>query len=239
MDTAFLEDIGLTKTEAKIYLAVLDQGSALAGTVSQKSGIHRRSVYDALERLIEKGLISFIIRNNRKWFEAVEPSRLLQIAEQKKANIKQVLPELELKFNSSQEKQEAVFFKGKQGLKSVFDDQIQEKRTIYVMGAYEGASEVIQFYFMHYDKKRKAARIPVKMIFPEASRSSKMIKNIPLSEIRFLPEKYMNPVGINVYGEKVATIVWADEPLAILINNNQVAEAYKKYFNFMWERAKK
>ena len=239
MDTAFLEDIGLTKTEAKIYLAVLDHGSALAGAISQKSGIHRRSVYDALERLIEKGLISFITRNNRKWFEAVEPARLLQIAEQKKANIKQALPELEIKFSESKEKQEALFFKGKQGLKSVFDDQIQEKKTIYVIGAYEAASDIVQFYFMHYDRKRKAARIPIKMIFPEHSRGSKMLKNIPLSEIRFLPEKYIAPVGINVYGDKVSTIVWADEPLAILINNRQIAEAYKKYFNFMWERAKK
>ncbi len=237
MDTAFLEEIGLTKTEARIYLTVLDLGSAMAGTISQKSGIHRRSVYDALERLIEKGLISFITRNNRKWFEAVEPARLLQIAEEK--NIKQVIPELELKFSTAKEKQEAMFFKGKQGLKSVFDDQINEKKTIYVLGAYEGASEVIQYYFMHYDKKRKSARIPIKMIFPENSRGAKMLKDVPLSEVKFLPEKYITPVGINVYGDKVATIVWADEPLAILINNKRIAEAYKKYFGFMWERAKK
>jgi sugar-specific transcriptional regulator TrmB len=239
METAFLEEIGLTKTEARIYLTVLDLGSALAGTISQKSGIHRRSVYDALERLIEKGLVSFITRNNRKWFEAVEPGRLIQIADEKRDNLKQILPELELKYSESKEKQEAMFFKGKQGLKSVFDDQINEKKTIYVLGAYEGASDVIQYYFMHYDKKRKSARIPIKMIFPEFSRGAKMLMEVPLSEIRFLPEKYITPVGINIYGDKVATIVWADEPLAILINNKQIAEAYKKYFSFMWERAKK
>jgi len=239
MDSKFLEDIGLTKTEAKIYLTVLDLGSALAGTISQKSGIHRRSVYDALERLIEKGLISFITKNNRKWFEAVEPKRLLQIADEKMQNLKQIIPELELKHGEAKEKQEAIFFKGKLALKSVFDDQIAEKKTIYVVGAFVGASDVIQYYFTHYDKKRKANRIFIKMIFPEDSRDSPMLKNVPLSEIRFLPQKYMSPVGTNVYGDKVAIVVWAEEPVAILIKNSAIADAYKRYFNFMWERAKK
>lgn len=239
MDTQFLEDIGLTKTEAKVYLSVLDLGSALAGTVSQKAGIHRRSVYDALERLIEKGLVSFISKNNRKWFEAVEPNRLLQIADEKMQNLKQIVPQLELKHGMSKEKEETVFFKGKQALKTVFDDQIAEKRTIYVTGASEEASEIIKYYFTHYDKKRKANKIQIKMIFPEASRKSSMLKKVPLSEIKFLPEKYMSPVGTNVYGDKVAIVVWTEEPVAILIKNKVVADAYKRNFNFMWEHAKK
>ncbi|MBN2112418.1 hypothetical protein JW707_04960 [Candidatus Woesearchaeota archaeon] len=239
MDTQFLEDIGLTKTEAKVYLAVLDLGSALAGTISQKAGIHRRSVYDSLERLIEKGLVSFISRNNRKWFEAVEPKRLIQIAEEKMQNLKQIVPKLEMKHGMTKEKEETVFFKGKQALKTVFDDQIQEKRTIYVTGASAEASDILKYYFTHYDKKRKANRIHVKMIFPEDSRKSEMLKNVPLSEIKFLPHKYLSPVGTNVYGDKVAIVVWTDEPIAILIKNKVVAEAYKRYFNFMWERAKK
>lgn len=239
MDTQFLEDIGLTKTEAKVYMTTLDLGSALAGTISQKAGIHRRSVYDALERLIEKGLVSFITKNNRKWFEAVEPNRLLEIANEKINNLKQIMPRLELKHGTAKEKQEAVFFKGKSALKTVFDDQITEKKTIYVVGASVEASDILKYYFTHYDKKRKANRIPIKMIFPEDSRKSPMLKNVPLSEIKFLPQKYISPVGTNIYGDRVAIVVWTEEPVAILIKNKDVAEAYKRYFNFMWERAKK
>lgn len=239
MDTQFLEDIGLTKTEAKIYLTTLDLGSALAGTISQKSGIHRRSVYDALERLIEKGLVSFVTKNNRKWFEASEPKRLLEIAGEKMRNLNQLIPILNERFGAAKEKQETVFFKGKQALKNVFDDQISVGRTIYVIGASVEASEIVKYYFTHYDKKRKSKKIPVKMIFPESSRKSPSLKKVPLSEIRFLPDKYVSPVGTNVYGDKVAIVVWADEPVAILIKNKAVADAYKRHFNFMWERSEK
>ena len=58
-----LVPLGLTNTEAKIYVTLIDLGRAQAGIISRKSGIHRRSVYDALERLIEKGLVSYIKEN--------------------------------------------------------------------------------------------------------------------------------------------------------------------------------
>jgi sugar-specific transcriptional regulator TrmB len=239
MNTQFLEDIGLTKTEAKVYLTIIDLGSALAGTISQKSGIHRRSVYDAIERLIEKGLVSFISRNNRKWFESVEPQRLLQIADEKMQNLKKIVPELDARFGAAKEKQEAVFFKGRVALKSVFDDQIREKKTIYVMGASAEAPEILKYYFTHYDKKRKTNRIPIKMIFPESARKSEIVKNIPLSEIKYLPEKYIAPVGTNIYGDKVAIVTWVEDALAILIKNKVISDAYRKHFNLMWEMAKK
>jgi len=52
MNPHLLEDIGLTKLEIKVYLAMLDLGSASAGQISSVSGVHRRSVYDALDRLL-------------------------------------------------------------------------------------------------------------------------------------------------------------------------------------------
>src|SRR3989344_5601969 len=101
MNETFLEDAGLTKTEAKIYLALLELGPSLAGEITKKSGIHRRSVYDAIERLIEKGLVSYMKTNNRKYFEAVKPDRLLDILREKEENIKSIIPELELKYKFS------------------------------------------------------------------------------------------------------------------------------------------
>ena len=53
-----LKETGLTDSEARIYLALLELGPSLAGKISRKTGIHRRNVYDITERLIKKGLIA-------------------------------------------------------------------------------------------------------------------------------------------------------------------------------------
>ena len=61
------------------------------------------------------------------------------------------------------------------------------------------------------------------------------MKNIPLAEIKYLPEKYASPVAVNIYKDKTAIIVWAKEPIAILIKNREISEAYKTYFELMWK----
>ena len=73
MDTSVLWNLGLTKNEIKIYLTLLDEGSSTAGIITEKTGIHRRNVYDSIERLIEKGIVGYIVVKGRKHFEAVDP----------------------------------------------------------------------------------------------------------------------------------------------------------------------
>ncbi|MCK4522146.1 MAG: hypothetical protein KAU20_06230 [Nanoarchaeota archaeon] len=234
MDENILEQAGLTKTEAKIYLSLLELGSSLAGEITKKSGIHRRSVYDAIERLIEKGLISYIKTNNRKYFEAVKPERLLDILKEKQENIKSLIPELKLKYKFSKEKQETTFWRGKQALKSIFDDQINEKKEILVFGASSNADRIVKYYFPKYDNLRVKNKIRIKAIFNE-----KIKKKIPLAEIRYLPEEFRSHSATNIYSDKVAIILWTQEPFAILIKNREIADSYRNYFKLMWNIAKK
>ncbi|MBD3310629.1 hypothetical protein GF351_05410, partial [Candidatus Woesearchaeota archaeon] len=163
--TEVLERVGLTRTESKVYLSLLDLGTALAGKITESSGIHRRSVYDAIERLMQKGLVSYVILNNRKHFEAVDPSRIMKMMEEKQDSLRNLMPELEMDFRMSKEKQETVFYKGKQALKSIFDQQIQDRKEILVFSASSNAEEIIRYYFPKYDRQRKKNKIKVKAIF--------------------------------------------------------------------------
>ena len=165
MNINFLQDIGLNRTEAKVYLALVDAGPSRAGFITRKAGVHRRNVYDAIEMLIQKGLISYIKENNVRVYSAVEPSRLLEIAKEKENNIQSIMPELEQKFNFVHSKNETVFYRGKQALKAIFDDQIKEGKEILVIGASPSAKDIVKYYFPKYDMERKEKRIKVKAIF--------------------------------------------------------------------------
>lgn len=233
MDERAVEGAGLTRVEAKVYLTLLDLGSGLAGLITRKSGIQRRSVYDALERLIEKGLVSYIVTNNRRYYQAADPKRLIEITGEKTDKIKEVLPELELKFNMSREKQETTFFRGKQALKTVFDDQINTRKEILIFGASTYAAQIVKYYFERYDRLRVTHNIFVRAVF-----NQKLRKKIPKAEIRYLPRQYRSHTATNVWGDKVAIILWTENPFAILINNKEIADSYRKYFELMWKIAK-
>lgn len=58
------------------------------------------------------------------------------------------------------------------------------------------------------------------------------------SVYRWVPENLFNPTPIYVYGEKVAMIVWGLHQQVIIIRNPVLADAYRKQFLFIWERAK-
>ena len=79
-----LKQAGLTENETKVYLALIESGPNLAGQISRKTGLHRRSVYDVTEMLIKKGLIGYILKNNRRYFEASNPNRILELSYKKK-----------------------------------------------------------------------------------------------------------------------------------------------------------
>ncbi len=237
MKIEVLKEAGLTQNESLIYKALLELGPSLAGQISRKTGLHRRTVYDVTEMLIKKGLIGYILKNNRRLFEASSPERFLDILKEKENSINDLLPEMMNLYGKTKEKQETNFYKGRQGLKTVLEDQLEgDHKEIQILGASPLAYKILEFYFKWFDLKRKQRKIKTKIIF---NKTDKKIK-VPFSEIKFLPQKYSSPLAVNIYGDKVAIILWSEEtPIAIVIKNKEISEGYKKYFELMWRIAKK
>jgi sugar-specific transcriptional regulator TrmB len=235
-----LRDAGLTENESTVYLCLLETGSRAAGTISRRTGLHRRVIYDVTERLIKKGLIGYVLENNRKVFHAANPSRFLEIVEEEKRGVQDILPEMLKIFNLQKEKpkEDTLFFKGKAGLKSVFEEQIAEGKEILIVNTSNLAYEMFDIYFHWFDKRRKEKKIPAKIIFN--SEDKEKIKKVPLSEIKFLPKEYSTPAAINIYGDNIAIIHWSKEkPFAVVIKQKEIAAGYRKYFELMWKIAKK
>jgi HTH-type transcriptional regulator, sugar sensing transcriptional regulator len=237
-----LKAAGLTENESKVYLALLELGPSLAGMVSRVSGLHRRTVYDTTEMLIKKGLVGYILENNRRLFRASDPQRILDLIREKQDLLEPVVEKLKGKYSKTRKKEGTNFYKGKDGLKAVFEDQLEsvsgsgideKDKEILILGANPQAYDILKFYFKWYDKARKQKKIRARIIA-----SDRRIKDVPLSKIRYLPQKYANPVSINIYGDKVAIILWAEKPLAIVIQNREIAEGYRGYFEAMWGVAK-
>src|SRR3972149_2204712 len=101
-----LREMGLGENESRVYLALLKYGPSLAGTISRKTGIHRRNVYDITERMIKKGIIGYILKNNRRFFEAVNPEKFLSILKEKESALLEGLPILNEIYSGSKEKEE-------------------------------------------------------------------------------------------------------------------------------------
>lgn len=228
-----LREAGLTENENKIYLALIDLGPSLAGKISRKTGLHRRTVYDVTETLIQKGLISYILENNRRVFTANNPQHIIDIIDERKNSLLPLIVELQGKFGNTKRKEQTNFYRGKNGLKIVFENQLNSKE-ILVLGATREAYNSMPYYFKWFNERRKQKKVKIRVITSDRTIQPKI-----LSETRYLPEKYSSPVVLNIYENSVAMILWGKNPFAIVVEQEEFARSYKNYFELMWKIAKK
>jgi len=240
-----LEKLGLSPNESKIYSALLEIGSSTADKISQKAGIHRRTIYDNIEKLLNKGLINFVISGNKKYFEATDPNKLKDILKEKKEKIekqeqilKNILPELILSQKLSKDKQEVNVYKGKEGIKTILWDILRTRKPNCVIGAHS-RGEFMQILEKFHNERIKL-RIQNRMIFKkEDIERAKKFNKMKFTEVRIMPIEYASPIAINIYDSKVGLLIRSTaNPLGIMIKNKDTSDGFRTYFELLWSNCK-
>ena len=230
METQKLQELGLTKNEARIYLILLDLNSAQAGKISKESQINRTTTYDSLERLIEKGLVMYVIEANKKVFRPVKPQAFIDQFKEKQKIAQEILPQLNQIFHKSKEEEESDIFRGKKGIKSILNDILNYKEYI-AFGSSGKFLEIMKHDFEIFQKIKKQKKIKTRVILSQSSSRTEQVK-LAYSNFRYIPDEFTSPTTIFVYGNKTAIIVWSETPIATLIFSKEVSKSYKNYFEF-------
>lgn len=249
METKLLTQIGLTESEIKVYFALLELESGTVGPIIEKAKVPDSKIYSILEKLKEKGLASFVIKNNVKHFQASDPKNLImilnekerEILEQKKDLEENILPKIELRRKLSEEKQEATVYESLGGLKSAFNLILEtmdfgDEYQVFVLGEALKEKPLIRF-LQNYHKKRVEKGIKVRLIseniYKELIEEFHMYKGM---RIRFTNQKL--PIGTFIFKNHVMTIVWEEKPTAFVIKSKKNYECYKEFFEDIWRTAK-
>ena len=235
-----LEEFGLTQTEEKVYLALLKLGNSPAADIIKKTQLHRTTVYDVLERLISKGIVSYVIQNKIKSYSSVNPSKFLDIAseekkqaEEKQKLAKRVMEEITLIKQETKAKSLAQIFVGIQGQKTIMQDIIDEGKD-FIEFASEGRFEdELSTYTKQWASQRVKKNIKAKLIFKKGADAPIWKMN----KIKFIKEEYQSPTATIVYGNKVAIFIHEEPILIILIESKQLAQSYRNYFKILWDIA--
>lgn len=235
-----LEEFGLTDKEIKVYLALLKLGSALVQEISSQAGTYRTYTYEILKSLIEKGLVSYVIKSGRQYFEVAEPEKLSSILKEKETKINEIMPELKEIYKSSGEKPKIELYTGKEGMKSVIDDLIKTKKEILIYGSTKRQIAIFDFYFPNYMARRIKEKIKIKVLTEKSKETIKSHKKDKkeFREMRFLPEWVDFPTAINIYGNKVAVLSLEKEPIGIILENEDFAKTQRIVFGLLWKQAK-
>ena len=228
---------GLGLNESKVYLALLKLGRAQPGIITQESAVHRRNVYDALERLLQKGLVTFILEGKRKIYQPVSPRRLVEITRTQENELSGAVSSLEKLHAAKRESYEAKLYIGNKGLKAVMDDQLEMGRDIWIFGSHSRVEERLKYYFPQFERQRLKKKMHVRLVLDETARDASATK-LGMVSARFLPKSFFGPISTNIYGDRIIIINYSEPVLITLIKNQKLAESYRKFYKLLWSAAK-
>jgi len=135
MNEIDLLEFGFEHKEAKIYLTLLKLGNVTASRIAKETGLDRRTTYDVLARLIDKGFVGYFLKNNVKNFTATNPENLVEDLKRKQEKLGKLLPDLLEFIKQREEETEIEVLKGKEGLKVIGNEIIRGRKAHYSFGA--------------------------------------------------------------------------------------------------------
>lgn len=251
MDEDVLRQIGLTESEIKVYLALLQLKDASRSAIVAESGIAGSKIYDVLERLQKKGLVSIYYLNTIKHFKAISPMQIIDYLDEKQENIEKAkrqienaMPRLMQLFMEDIEEQEIELMSGTRGLSIIFKEQVEMLKPgeiCYVIGGTKGSDEgdVLAFFEkVHLWREKKG--IKTKMLFNIRQKASTekhySNKKYPYSETRYI--KHTSPVAINFWADRTAILIFGKKTSAIYIKSKDVSKSFKEYFQLLWDTSR-
>jgi len=243
MYTEIFTSIGLSPNEAKIYEALVGEGQTTVGEIALKGNIHRRNVYDAIHRLIQKGLVFQVSGLGDKVYKPVDPHKLMELVDEKRMRLEGIMPRLDMLYKKTPQKEAAYVYKGVEGFKNYLRDVLSVQQDVSFIGAkgcwfdpklkdflqtflVDAKNRGIKYrHLFDYEVKEKAAYVPEAVGKP----------------FKYLPKKYSTPSMIDIFGDHVVSFTGAglaqinDDISIFVVVSKPMAESYKAWFQFMWD----
>ena len=223
-----LEKIGLTKKESRVYLFLLEYQEAKAGTICSKLNIPNSHIYQILEKLLNKGIISYKIINNIKIFNPADPESLFTIFIEKERELKKEKEELKefisnLKKIEIKEKKQNNFkyFEGIRGVKSMFTEFVtsfKKNSEIYIASTPIAYEKWNPFLLDLFHPPRIKKNVHQQLIVPIELKKHGIEREVfkPI-EIRYTNIKMETEFG--VAGEYTYFLSYGEKPYALLIKD--------------------
>jgi HTH-type transcriptional regulator, sugar sensing transcriptional regulator len=243
-----LQNIGLTKNEARVYLFLLEYKESKTGPICSKLDIRSSHIYGILDKLTNKGLVSYKIINNIKVFRSINPKSLFGLIREKETQIKEEEKDIK-KFISTlksskidnQKENDFKYFEGLNGIKSMLNEFIESwelDSKVYIASAPIAYDKWNAFLLEYFHKPRIKKKVSQQLIVPKSIKEhGKEREKLKYLEIKYSEIEQETEFG--VAGNYVYFLSQGEKPYALLIKDENLAKTQIKIFEVLWKTSKK
>lgn len=238
-----LQVLGLSDKEALVYVSLLKLGEVGSSKIIKNAELHGQYVYQALEKLEERGLAQHVVKRGRKKFSAKNPAVLARLIDQQKLLAESLVEKLREMVALPPEQRFEVFQGRESYVAHEFEmlEQAPENCQLLIIGGTgdkfnETMGERLQAYAALQVKKN----ITLRYIGSEGQRASMptMHGRRKLFEIRYLPGLFTGQVNTNIWPGAIGFNIFSEPVTRFTIWNSVVAGSYTQFFETLWKMAR-
>ncbi|HJX05709.1 MAG TPA: helix-turn-helix domain-containing protein [Candidatus Nanoarchaeia archaeon] len=249
-DIKTLELTGLTHAQAIIYLTLLELGQTKVGTIIEKTKLQSSVVHNNINKLIDKGLVSFVMMGQIKHYQVAEPSMFLNYLEEQKQSIdeskkeiQKLLPKLKLIREQAKKKTEVEVYQGRNGFKTAYMEEYEkmaknETAQFIAQPSEFQQDEQLHEFFLKINQIVEEKKCIIQGIGPKINKTiwEKFYKNQKNYRLKYINDDF--PWGVMIFKEQIIISIWGDEPIIIKIKNKKFRDNALNYFNKKWDEAR-
>lgn len=236
--------LGIKESEARIYSVCLESKDGLKiSEIATQTGIRRSAVNLIIERLLQRGFLSYYLEGQRKVFTAQPPELFFSNLENSLKEFKNFLP-LFKDANLKTHKTKVRFFDGPERVEEIFNDIIltlkisKGEKGFLCISSGKDILTVLPQHQKQFIDKRVKEQISVRWIAPDDKDSRKFLETAKeeLRQMKFVdPQKYPFHLDMNIYGHKISVLSLEGKPAGIIIENEILASSFRSLFNLLWD----
>ena len=233
---------GLNEREALVYISLLKLSDSTAFLIAKDVDLPRTTVYETLEDLKRKGLLSVWKKNNVNYYSPESPNVLLKQHKEKEELLNSVVPELFSYIKMNGKVPSAKFYTGKEGVKIVLDDVIErsidQKLNIIHSIIRPEFNDYFPKIMTEWIQRREEKNIYIQIIIPDIPVDEKKLSYFKndLRETRVMKKDYPLGSSIFIYGNKTALFSLEDNQMyATVIESAPFSSMFKSMFGAVWD----
>lgn len=245
-----LQETKLSENETGVYVTLLRIGKSTTGRILKEYDMSSGKIYYILNKLIKKGLVSYVIKNNIKYFKSQCPENILEYLENEKKKIdnkemqiKKLLPEILDSIKTEEEDISVEIYEGMDGFKTGifrFMDEHNYGDTEYEFDNFSSGIEKefpmgIKIAMQMYSKKMIKKNITALMLLSTTNKKlineAKKIMKGTNYKIRYIENQKFASI---LFGKGRTLILDYSKPSLVYIKNKRIADSFIKMFESLW-----
>ncbi len=234
-----LIDIGLSPSEASVYLAALSLGPTTILKLARTAEMKRTTVYRVVDELQQRGLMKIELAGLKQLYTAEDPKRLDSVLKSREKEFSAKLPEFEALYNLKETGTGVRYYQGLESVKSALDKILQDTRSgdeYLVIVDQEKWYDQDPAFFEDFMERRAKKSLKIRMLLrdSELTRRHKQFERNYNISIRILPKETNLNTDLCITPQHFMVQQLKNPVIALMVDNESIIETQKEMFEIMW-----